>query len=326
MRQKFVMGARMRFALKTAALIAALAVSAAPWAQIRYEPKIDQSAKKLWSVSDSKIQCELINDIPGYGTALFRTYSGKTRKTSLTIHPRLGITQNSTMRFIATRPEWQSGGPEHLLGRIKLYSGFDAWAGPTVAWKVLNALSQGQQIFMPYTNSTLASGQNIIPSMSPLGFKPQYEKYLDCQQRLLPVSYTDVQMLPVVFKFQKDELTGRSLERLKQQIDYLKEDKAVEAITIRAFAYDMTSKDDNIALARKRSDALKKFYTDAGFKEGMIEVKEFNSLTLPVYAEGDPADESPQARNGLVTLSRDSSKVNRDLETTVPDVGAGTGE
>ena len=320
------MGVRMRFAMKTAVLAAALAVSAAPWAQIRYEPKIDATAKKLWSVQDSKIQCDLVNDIPGYGTAVFRTYSGKTRKTSLSIKPRLGITQNSVMRFIATRPEWQSGGPEHLLGRIKLYSGFDAWAGPTVAWKVLNALSQGLQIFMPYTNSTVASGQNIIPSMSPLGFKPQYDKYLDCQQRLLPVSYTDVQMLPVVFKFQKDELTGRSLERMRQQLEYLKEDKAVDSITIRAFAYDMTSKDDNISLARKRSDALKKLYTDAGFKESMITVREFNSLTLPAYADGEPADESPQAHNGLVTLSRDSAKVNRDLETEVPDVGAGTGD
>ncbi|MGN0908819.1 MAG: hypothetical protein ACI4NA_04300, partial [Succinivibrio sp.] len=93
------MGYRIRFALKTAVLAAALAACTAPWAQIRYEPKIDGTAKKLWSVGDSKIQCDLINDIPGYGTAIFRTYSGKTRKTSLAIKPRLGITENSTMRF-----------------------------------------------------------------------------------------------------------------------------------------------------------------------------------------------------------------------------------
>lgn len=320
------MDGRMLKALKTVLALSLIGLCGCAYAQIRYEPKIDNTAKKLWSVNDSKVQCDLINDIPGYGTATFRTYSGKSRKTSLSIHPRLGITENSSMRFIATRPEWQSGGAEQLLGRIKLYSGFDAWAGPTVSWKVLNALSQGLQIYMPYTNSTIASGQNIIPSMSPLGFKPQYEKYLDCQRRLLQVSYTDVQMLPVVFKFQKDELTGRSLERLKTQLEYLKEDKAVDHITIRAFAYDMTSKDDNVNLARKRSDTLKKYYSDAGFKDDMIEVKEFNSLTLPNYAEDEPADESPQARNGLVTLSRDSAKVNRDLEASVPDVGAGTGE
>ena len=88
----------------------------------------------------------------------------------------------------------------------------------------------------------------------------------------------------------------------------------------------MTSKDDNITLAAKRADTLKQAYQKAGFKDDMIEVVQFNSLSLPVYAEGEPADESPQARNGLVTLDRESAKVNRDLEVAVPDVGADSGE
>ncbi len=307
-----------------AASAAALSLCAA--AAVRYEAKLDGTAPKLWSVQDSKVQCDLIYDIPEYGTVTFRTYSGRSPKTSVSVHPRLGISENSQMRFIAARPEWQSGGEEVLLGQVKLYSGFDAWAGPTVAWKILNALGQGRQIFMPYTNATIASGQNIIPSISPLGFKKPFSNYVSCQQRLLKVSWNDVAMLPVVFKFQSAELTGRSKERLDSQLEYLKEDKAVSKITIRAFAYDMTSKDDNITLAAKRADTLKQAYQKAGFKDDMIEVVQFNSLSLPVYAEGEPADESPQARNGLVTLDRESAKVNRDLEVAVPDVGADSGE
>lgn len=303
-----------------------LAASSAD-AAIRYEAKLDATAKKLWSVDDSKIRCELIYDVPEYGSVFFTTRSGRNSKTSLEVHPKAGIGEDARMRFISARPEWQSGGQEKLLGEIRLYAGFDPFAGETVAWKVLNALSQGKQIFMPYTSSTRASGQNIIPTISPLGFKEPYQNFLNCQQRLLKVSFKDVAMLPVVFRFQSEELTGRSLDRLNEQLAYLKEDKAVSHITIRAYAYDKTSKDENIVLAKNRADALAKYYKDIGFKDDQIDIKQFNSLTLPVYVEGQEADESPTARNGLVEITRDSGKIDRMAEDVdMPDVGAESGD
>lgn len=309
------------------ALLGTVIIADPSQAAIRYEAKIDATAKQLWSDTDSKIRCELIYDVPEFGSVIFTTRSGHNSKTSLEVHPKRGINEDSKMRFIAARPEWQSGGQEKLLGEIKLYAGFDPFAGETVAWKVLNALTQGKQIFMPYTSSTQASGQNIIPTISPLGFKSPYQRFLSCQQRLLKVSFNDIQMLPVVFRFQSEELTGRSRDRLNEQLEYLKEDKAISKITIRAFAYDKTSKDENIVLAKNRADALAKFYRDLGFKDDELDIKPFNALTLPVFVEGQDADESPTARNGLVEIERDSSKIDRMAEDVdMPDVGAESGE
>ncbi|MGN0901918.1 MAG: hypothetical protein ACI4M9_01410, partial [Succinivibrio sp.] len=138
--------------------------------QIRYQAPLDSSAKKLWSNESSRIKCSLIFDIPSYGFANFMTYSGRTLRSALTIHPKLGIGQSSYMRFISTKPEWHSAAHEHLLGRIALYEGFAPYVGPTLSWKILSELSHGNQILMPYTDTKLASGQNIIPSLSPLGF------------------------------------------------------------------------------------------------------------------------------------------------------------
>ena len=295
-------------------------------AQIRYEAPIDPAAQKLWTSKQSKLSCMLQCDIPDYGYVAFTTYAGREHKTFMRITPKLGITDNSEMRFIAVRPEWRAGGREELLGRIQLYQGFLPYAGPTLTWKVLESLNAGLQVYFPYTDEHLAAGQNIIPILSPLGFKPQFRKYINCQQQLLPVSYEDVQLLPLVFNFQAATLTGRSQERLMQQIEYIKEDDAINHIVIAAFAYDMKLKADNISLAQDRAEVLKKYYTDAGFEERMIEVQPFDVMTLPNDSDSRPVNEEPSARNALVTLKRDSAKFNREIETQTPDVGADTGE
>ncbi|MCI6797509.1 MAG: OmpA family protein [Succinatimonas sp.] len=291
-------------------------------AAVRFEATLGAEARKLWSDEGSKIRCRLNYDIPGYGYVSFTALAGREIKTSMGVHPKLGITANSLMRFIASRPEWQSGGRERQLGKIKLYSGYDAYAGPTLSFKVMNALNQGKQIFMPYTDKTVASGQNIVPVLSPLGFKEHYEKFISCQQQLLRVSFNDVQLLPLVFAFQSDKLTSKSERSLKEQLEYLQQDKSINHIVIRTFSYDMNSKDDCISMAKKRADAVKKYYVDAGFKDDDIELKQFNALTVQSFVEGQEADKDPTARNGLVQLNRDESDPRSLRDLDLPDVGA----
>lgn len=317
---------RMRLLILADFVAVLLSYSFVTQAQIRYEATLDASAKKLWSQESSKIRCSLIGDIPEYGFVEFQSLSGRKTKTSMAVHPKLGIVENSKMRFISMRPEWQSGGKEELLGQIKLYQSYDAWAGPTLAWKVMNALARGKQIFMPYTSNTFAPGQNIVPSLSPLGFKEQYSKFLNCQQNLLKVSYADVQLLPLVFKFQKSDLTARSEDSLKAQLEYIAQDKSVNHVIIRVFSYDMKTHDDCLSMVKERGDALKKFYIDAGFKEDQIEMIPFNVMTVQSMNDENDPDTSPQSRNAIVELSRDETSKSRLDEVELPDVGANSGE
>ncbi len=312
--------------IKVAMLGLVLGSSSNALCQIRYEAKIDSSAKKLWSDDASRIRCTLKAEIPDYGYVEFQSLSGDHIKTSMKVHPLLGISQNSVMRFVSARPEWQSGGKEKFLGKIKLYESYDPYAGPTLAWKVMNALSQGQQIYMPYSSSVVASDQNIVPSLSPLGFKPHYSNFLNCQQQLLKVSFNDIQLQPVVFKFQKDELTGRSIDALTTLLSYVKEDKSICAVTIRAFSYDMQDKDECIAMAKKRSDLLKKYFKEAGFDDKAINIVLFNAMTAQNISDELEADTSPEARNGIIELIRDERSDSRIDDLDLPDVGANSYE
>ncbi len=312
--------------IKVAMLGLVLSISTDALSQIRFEAKIDASAKNLWSDEESRIRCLLKAEIPDYGYVEFQSLSGDHIKTSMSVHPKLGITQNSIMRFVSARPEWQAGGKEKLLGKIKLYESYDPYVGPTLAWKVMNALAQGKQIYMPYTSTVVASDQNIVPSLSPLGFKAHYSNFLNCQQQLLKVSFNDVQLQPVVFKFQKNELTGHSLEALNNLLSYVKEDKSISSVTIRAFSYDMKDKDECIAMAKDRSEILKKYFKDAGFDEKAINVVLFNAMTAQNVTDDLEPDTSPESRNGIIELVRDEHSESRLDDLDLPDVGANTNE
>ena len=254
-----------------------------------------EAAKKLWSNESSRIACRLIFDIPSYGFANFMTYGGRDLRSAMTLHPKLGIGQASSMRFIAAKPDW-------------------------------NSSDHGNQILMPYTDKKLASGENIVPALNPLGFKDAYKKYLSCQEQLIRVNYNDVRMMPLVFKYQSTELTAKSQEMLNEQVEYLKYDKSIIKISIRAYAYDMAKAQENIALAKDRGEALKKAYTDIGIKEESIEVVPFNALTLNTKDENPISNEAATSRNALISLERDVAMINKDMEVNIPDVGADTGD
>ncbi len=312
--------------LKYLCLALSVAVSTG-YGQIRYSAPMDpQAAKKLWSNETSRITCRLIFDIPSYGFANFMTYGGRDLRSAMTLHPKLGIGQASSMRFIAAKPDWNSSGAERLLGKIDLYAGFNPYIGPTLSWKLLSELDHGNQILMPYTDKKLASGENIVPTLNPMGFKEAYKKYLSCQEQLIRVNYNDIRMMPLVFKYQSTELTAKSQDMLNEQVEYLKYDKSIIKISIRAYAYDMSKAQDNINLAKDRADALKKAYTDIGIKEDIIEIVPFNALTLNTKDENPISNEAATSRNALISLERDNAMINKDMEVNIPDVGANTGD
>ncbi len=317
----------MKKILLVGTLILSTSLCSTALSQIRYyAPMNPEAAKKLWSNENSRISCKLIFDIPSYGFANFMTYGGRDLRTALTIHPKLGIGQSGSMRFIATKPDWYSINTERLLGRIELYSGFIPYVGPTLSWKILSELDHGNQVLMPYTDKRVAPGQNIIPSLSPLGFKEAYKKYLSCQEQLIRVNFNDIKMMPLVFKLHTSELTARSLNSLKEQLEYLKYDNSIIKVKIRAYAYDMHKAEDNVNLAKERAEALKKYYIDNGLSEEVIEIIPFNALTLNTKDENPISEEAATSRNALITLERDVAMINKDMEVRVPDVGAGTGE
>ncbi len=312
----------MRNAIKFTALAALVAPALAVAATYTFETPMEKSAETLWSTEESRISCSLSFTSPDYGMMKFSTLSGRNPQLSFEVFARSGIIEDSTMRLIAAPPAWSAGGVRRELGKIRLYKGFNPFVGDTVSWNMLGALRGGQQIILPYKDSKLANGDMIVPSLSPIGFGPAFNKFLNCRKNLINVGYDDVRMLAYAFTLQTDVLRPESLNRLKEQIEYATLDKSVDKIRISAFAYDFNEHDENIEMRKKRALKIKEAFVKGGVDEKIIEIQDQTSDAAEMHeATSTSYGAGVGSHHAIVYVGRDQYVVNRDLELQMPDIG-----
>lgn len=303
-------------------LSAALLTAGAASAQIRFEAPMSMAAHQLWSNQSSEISCVLSYAFPEYGRADFVLLSGPHHQLSMEIFPLLSLGTASQMRAVATPPAWKYSSDEEELGRIKLYAGFNPFFGDTVSWRILGALSKGNQVMLPFTDTKRLQGETVVPILSPMGFSKPFQEFLTCQGKLLSYGYKDVQMVAVHFADGGTTLTSASQQALSEQINYIKLDKSVNKIVIRAFAFEKDNSDDNLHLAKERAAAVRRLFTEAGIDGSMI--TEDAVADRQIALKDLSAAEREHTARAVIQLSRDPYKVNRSLEITMPDVGVET--
>lgn len=305
--------------MKKSILLLLLFISSISVAQIRYSAKMDISSAQLWSHKDSKISCTLSYVIEGYGRADFTAISGHDKPLSLEIVPKLTLENQTSMRFISAAPDWKSG-DEELLGTIKLYRGFNPFVGNTVSWRVLKALYDGNQVLMPFTDTKRYNNETIIPTMSPIGFRNNYDEFKLCINSLIDVNFNDISMLPIFFMEGSSKLTNSSQVKFNEQLTYMKYDKSINSINIKIFTFGQGDEASNDKLALDRLEALKSEYKKIGFEDDSIyKVSIITDEKLSASTRSKPSDDD--ARKVIITLDRDPLRINRDLEIKMPDIG-----
>ena len=309
----------MRHALTVLALTLGV-MAAGAQAQIRYETPISDVNAKNWSTSTSKISCVLSSNIEGYGRADFTLLSGAQRRLSLELFPKVAVNTQTTMRVLTVPAEWRPQGDEAEIGSLQVYKGFNPFIGDSVSWAVLLELSHGKRVMMPYLASTnLGVNQMLVPTLSPIGFSPAYQEFLDCSAQLLPYGYRDVSLVAIMFYDKENRMTPSSDERLFQQINYVKLDPSINKIIISAFGSGNNDNLDNLDLAKSRADTLVKILTDNGIAKELIEAHTYGDEQLATT--GYTISERQQSSKAIIELQRDPFRVDSRLEVEMPDIG-----
>lgn len=236
-------------------LAAALFGAGTAGAQIRFEAPMSMAVHQLLSNQSSEISCVLSYAFPEYGRADFVLLSGPQHQLSMELFPLLSLGTASQMRAVATPSAWKYTSHDEELGRIKLYAGFNPFFGDTISWRILGALSKGNQVMLPFTDTKRLQGETVVPILSPMGFNKPFQDFLTCQSKLLSYGFKDVQMVAVHFADGGTGLTRMSQKALDEQINYVKLDKSINKIAIRAFAFERSNSDDNLLLAKERAAA-----------------------------------------------------------------------
>lgn len=301
-------------------LIALALVPLTSYGQVKYDAALSEKSQSNWSVLNSKISCVLSYAIEGFGRGDFVVLSGSKKKHSFELFMQTPLNQASQMRFISAPSDWTPVGDEKLIGRIKIYKGFNPFVGDSVSLRMLTALEKGRQILMPYTNDKTLPNETIVPTISPIGFNEKYNEFLLCTSNLMDISYKDIELLAITFDDASDMLTAPSVTRLLDQIEYIKNDSSVNRISITVFSYGLIDNLENKDLADRRVASLKKYFADAGIKEDIIEVKTLYNNRLSPNTNSTTAD--IDSRKALIELDRDRYKIKYDYDVDMPDIGA----
>lgn len=305
--------------LTLGAWLMALASYNSASAQVRYEANIGDTQAKDWSVSSSKISCLLSYNIKDYGRADFTLLSGTKHQLSFEMFPIVEVASNGSMSIISAPPEWRPQGVERNIGEIALFQGFRPFVGSSVSWAMLRELSGGNRILLPYTIDRVTLKETLVPVLSPIGFKAAYDEFNLCSSQLINVGFSDVELIALMFYEKEERLTLNSRDRLNDLISYALLDPAINKIQISAFGSGNEDDLDNIALAKKRADAVAKTMTDAGIDEKLIEINTYGDEQLA--STGYTASERQQSSKALVRLFRDPFQVDRRSEVDMPDIG-----
>lgn len=301
-------------------LIAVALLPLSSYGQVKYDTALSEKSQSNWSVLSSKISCVLSYAIEGFGRGDFVVLSGSKKTHSFELFMHTPINQASQMRFISAPSDWTPVGDEKLIGRVKIYEGFNPFVGDSVSLRMLTALTKGRQILMPYTNDKTLPNETIVPTISPIGFNNKYNEFLLCTNNLMNLSYKDVKLLAITFDDAADTLTAPSITRLMDQIEYITNDPSVNKISITVFSYGLIDNLENKELADRRVATLKQYFTNAGIKEDIIEVRTLFNNRLSPNTNATTTD--IDSRKALIELDRDRYKVKYDYDLEMPDIGA----
>jgi len=236
-----------------------------------------ESAK--WSLSGSPIHCSLRQDIPHYGIATFSSNASRKANMNFDLSLRRYIpTKVSEAALTSEPPLWKHNKPIKLMGQVTMFPGeVPVNIKNRGAWNLLVQLEQGMFPTFAY-DSWLENEDKVKVALSAVNFQPVYDQFLDCITSLLPYSFDDIAETYVYFEFDRSDFTKQTRESLARIGAWLAVDKTMELVLLAGHTDNKGKRRYNRKLGKRRANAVKKFFTDAGISSKKIKVQSFADI------------------------------------------------
>ena len=262
-----------------------------------YLATLDQSA---WTARNKPLVCELLHEVPYYGTAIFVRRPNK--PLAFYLQSSRGETRAGEALLYAVPPAWMRGGLAQDLGRVKMVEGPRPirLRGDTPV-RMLHALEAGMQTVFSYLDP--GDGKTTVKvGLSPIRFKDGLTDYLACVGELPPFTFDEVRFRTIYFPSGGARLRYRDRVWLDQVAQYLAYDaerkREVKEIRIIGHADSKGPLAVNEELARRRAEAVHDYLRRQGVSETLFSVESFGERR-PLYSNLDPRGRS---RNRRVTV------------------------
>lgn len=261
-----------------------------------YEARMDRAD---WQMQGSVIQCQLEQDIPQYGTAVFTSNASRRPNMNFDLQLRRFSPQRITQADVNSQPPvWKHGVETQSLGNVMMFpSSTPISIEDENAWQLLTELEQG--MFPTFTYASSVPDQDTVSvAVSAVNFQSVYDKFLNCVNNLLPYSFDDIAETVVYFEFDRANFTRKTRDALSRIGDWLAADRNLELVLLAGHTDNKGSLRYNLRLAKQRAEAVKKFFIDAGIPASQIKTQSFADF----QPQSSNATPEGRARNRRVMI------------------------
>jgi sodium-type flagellar protein MotY len=246
-----------------------------------------------WTLSAAPDACELVHEIPRYGTARFHVRSG--HELGFRLDTNLSGASGGPARLVLVPPGWR----HDLRPRSLLEVASEARSlslEQVGALDLYHALEAGYQLSVEHS-SPGGGGFQVVAAVSPVRFRQVMADFQHCRDGMVELDFHPVFDWRVHFETNQSRLDEQAHQVLRQVIDAWRNQRDLRVIV--AGHADVRGGDViNAPLSSRRAEAVSTFLDVYGIPRNRIEVRSFGS-SWPA----DPGDgESAWARNRRATV------------------------
>jgi sodium-type flagellar protein MotY len=241
------------------------ASSAANAAYKTFEADISEST---WQFEGTPLNCQLTHQVPYYGTASFQKSAGKKQQLGFQMsYKRQPLASVKVASVQSMSPSWLPNRPAKSLGELAIHSGQSIFKTKGLAsWRLLNELEVGRFPMFRYQDFESLEDQ-VAVSLSAVGFKQPYAKFLNCLSSLVPFKLNELKQMTLRFDFAKHKVKQNYHQKLNALAAYIKYDPEVEVVFISGHTDSKGSRYYNHKLSERRITSVKTMLTLPGTSE-----------------------------------------------------------
>ena len=260
---------RFTFPFVAALTFIVLATSSSQAAIRNYSAEVENSNWRL--ASGTRLNCTLSHQIPGYGTALFRSVASKQLNMEFELDMLLLPKTYDVAGVYSVPPRWIPGGAQRTIAQMPLRKQFDSELPETAAWTMLSELEKG---YWPtiYYQDWYNQNDQISVALNAANFTEVYQNFARCVSRLLPFSFEDIAYTVLNYKLNSTELTKASERRLAMISEYLAQDSEMELVLVDGYSDSFGGSFKNKELSVERAVETKARLRNMGVTANIIEV------------------------------------------------------
>ena len=244
-----------RLKVKRGLLYASLVMFMASTAQLQasyktYEAELDISQ---WQLDGNPLGCRLSHQVPYYGKAEFSQQGGRKQALGFALgYKRHKITATRVASVRSISPAWLPQQTSRELGEVKINPGNPIiQTGSLASWRLLNELEVGR--FPTFSYQEFADPQDQVSvALSAVGFKPAYDRFLDCLNSLVAYDLNQLRKMTLHFDFDKARVKTGDRPKLEALANYIKYDTGIEVVFISGYTDSKGSHNYNQKLSAKR--------------------------------------------------------------------------